>query len=940
MSPSSQRAFEWAATRAATRSPASEQDDTPLVTAVDLLIGILLSHRERAKPSELLKYFQIPMSALYATIASTGGFLPEDAPNRPERLSDTPLLDDEVTKSLDTSQQLALKYNRWQDEVIHLPHLFGGLLTTPNKAAAGLHQALANIPTPWKSLLDSYPQYLISASKSYTEFLAEKFPLPPDYTPTTAIRFTVSGFSADTSSERDLIGIGAEVDAFAYLIAAKGLEPPLAIGLFGDWGSGKSYFMEALRHRIHKITADARNSKTPQKEISIYKHIAQIEFNAWHYVEGELWASLVDHIFHNLQTRSEKEPTLLEQRQQYWIEKLETARQAQRAAQAHKESLEENLSSLKEKIADLEAARDDALEELNNLKTRDVMEAVVLEKEHKENINNTLRQFGVTQTYDSALELKNAVDEVHAAFLRGNALTTPLRERGWRWTIGLILVAFIGPALSFVLSFAPDEVPGVTNALLGFSAFLSGLTVAFKRGTQRLATAVTKLEKAQNKLETEQRKVEQQFAAEITAAETALAKAEAAFEGVKSEEKALVEEIAQIELELQQITPGRVLFDFIKERVGSQDYRKHLGIAALIRRDFNQLSGLIAEQNAEFIKNDDGAQSDSRQHIVNRIVLYIDDLDRCPPDRVVEVLQAVHLLLAFPLFVVVVAVDARWLSQSLQSHYKELLIPNKQYDFQDFSRQASPQDYLEKIFQVPFWIRPLTPGARKRIIQGLVKNSLVIQKPANKGAGASDKKSESSDQKRTETRSEDRALIHWDPGIRPINPEIKTDLKPESLDIQEIELQFMEALRSILGETPRAVKRFVNVYRLIKAISLNSTPEFVTNRSDADFKCVLFLLAILTGLPTISRQVLQLIREKSTFSQPPEDDPASSQFTLNDLIRDLQALPLSDLEAKQDAARLEKWLSQYDEGRWQTLETNKFVEWIPQVVRYSYRIEE
>ncbi len=44
---------------------------------------------------------------------------------------------------------------------------------------------------------------------------------------------------------------------------------------------------------------------------------------------------------------------------------------------------------------------------------------------------------------------------------------------------------------------------------------------------------------------------------------------------------------------------------------------------------------------------------------LNRIVLYIDDLDRCPPKRVVEVLQAVHLLLAFELFVVVVGVDAR-----------------------------------------------------------------------------------------------------------------------------------------------------------------------------------------------------------------------------------------------------------------------------------------
>lgn len=57
---------------------------------------------------------------------------------------------------------------------------------------------------------------------------------------------------------------------------------------------------------------------------------------------------------------------------------------------------------------------------------------------------------------------------------------------------------------------------------------------------------------------------------------------------------------------------------------------------------------------------------------IERIVLYIDDLDRCPAAKVVDVLQAVHLLLAYPLFVVVVGVDSRWLLQSLSAHYTEL----------------------------------------------------------------------------------------------------------------------------------------------------------------------------------------------------------------------------------------------------------------------------
>jgi hypothetical protein len=55
---------------------------------------------------------------------------------------------------------------------------------------------------------------------------------------------------------------------------------------------------------------------------------------------------------------------------------------------------------------------------------------------------------------------------------------------------------------------------------------------------------------------------------------------------------------------------------------------------------------------------------------IDRIILYIDDLDRCKPEDVVRVLQRVHMLLAFELFVVVVAVVARWVEEALTQSYK------------------------------------------------------------------------------------------------------------------------------------------------------------------------------------------------------------------------------------------------------------------------------
>jgi hypothetical protein len=92
---------------------------------------------------------------------------------------------------------------------------------------------------------------------------------------------------------------------------------------------------------------------------------------------------------------------------------------------------------------------------------------------------------------------------------------------------------------------------------------------------------------------------------------------------------------------------------------------------------------------------------------LERIVLYIDDLDRCPPKRVVEALSAVYLLLALPLFVVVVAVDPRWLERSLRHHYAELLDPDPIDGPVTGELVATSLDYLDKIFQIPYALVPM-----------------------------------------------------------------------------------------------------------------------------------------------------------------------------------------------------------------------------------------
>ncbi len=109
---------------------------------------------------------------------------------------------------------------------------------------------------------------------------------------------------------------------------------------------------------------------------------------------------------------------------------------------------------------------------------------------------------------------------------------------------------------------------------------------------------------------------------------------------------------------------------FHEEHGAPSAYKEHRGLLGQVHEDLVQLSKDLAHARAEW-----RASGSVTPPPLERIVLYIDDLDRCPPRRVVEVLEAVHLMLALDLFVVVVAVDARWLIRSLNYYHHELFNP-------------------------------------------------------------------------------------------------------------------------------------------------------------------------------------------------------------------------------------------------------------------------
>lgn len=264
---------------------------------------------------------------------------------------------------------------------------------------------------------------------------------------------------------------------------------------------------------------------------------------------------------------------------------------------------------------------------------------------------------------------------------------------------------------------------------------------------------------------------------------------------------------------------------------------------------------------------------------LQRIVLYIDDLDRCPPRRVVDVLAATHLLLALPLFVVVVAVDPHWLVQSLRRiHGEWFALPDEP------EPGVRPLDYLDKIFQVPYALRPQPPEATERYLRSLVPevadgltsdrrepaSTVPAAAPVTTGDAATPATATGSPPPPSRSDRENDPLSR-DVLDRHVLDRLDRDvistahnsqhnsqhnLRRAGLRLQSVERDFLGQLGTLVP-TPRAAKKLVNLYRLLRiGIPEPRLPAFVGTAGTGPYRQALLLLAVVVGHPTLAKPLL------------------------------------------------------------------------------------
>jgi hypothetical protein len=95
-----------------------------------------------------------------------------------------------------------------------------------------------------------------------------------------------------------------------------------------------------------------------------------------------------------------------------------------------------------------------------------------------------------------------------------------------------------------------------------------------------------------------------------------------------------------------------------------------------------------------------------------RVVVFVDDLDRCLPDHALQVVEATKLFFDQEGFVFVVGLDDAVIRRAIEDRYRgESQVPN---EAPAAGNGARPEDftggeYLKKIFQVPFGLPPVSP---------------------------------------------------------------------------------------------------------------------------------------------------------------------------------------------------------------------------------------
>jgi hypothetical protein len=182
---------------------------------------------------------------------------------------------------------------------------------------------------------------------------------------------------------------------------------------------------------------------------------------------------------------------------------------------------------------------------------------------------------------------------------------------------------------------------------------------------------------------------------------------------------------------------------------------------------------------------------------ISRVVVLVDDLDRCLPETVVGTLEAIKLFLSVPRMGFVIAADERSVTHAIATRYEQAPKP-----------QEMARDYLEKIVQIPLTVPALGESDTEAYLA-----LLLLRRHFESSDDAYQK------------------IIEHCAKMRAASAERVLDDLPDGLIVgdaaKELPLaaQLAPVLAQKLAGNPRRLKRFLNAYWLRADIAARRDAE-------------------------------------------------------------------------------------------------------------------
>lgn len=249
------------------------------------------------------------------------------------------------------------------------------------------------------------------------------------------------------------------------------------------------------------------------------------------------------------------------------------------------------------------------------------------------------------------------------------------------------------------------------------------------------------------------------------------------------------------------------------------------------------------------------------------VIVYIDDLDRCSGERMIDCIEAIKLFLNVDHTAFVLGADERMVELAIKEHYP-VQDRNKSVIYSPFS------DYLEKLIQIPYRLPRLSFNEQATYIMFL----LLKSKYPNYFNTVLEKFYEQKDKEPFKVYT----LAH-----------LKQDLNGQKIPDVEKLLEIVPMMNRFLNGTPRQLKRFLNTFdlrlRMVKVADMREIDSIILAKLmllEYNFKYQK-LFEALYGMQQLNQGTIKDIDkvEENASKDKNLEDPRWKEWADDDLVR-------------------------------------------------------